>query len=227
MSPDLPALIIQNSETAPPAVLAEWAAARHIEVELHRARPDEPLPDPAGRPFVASLGSKYSPLADDVPQVQEALRFTERALQADVPVLGLCYGGQLLAAVLGGEIERSPEPELGWYQVRSADPRALPEGPWLQWHFDCFTLPPGAELLAESSVCVEAFAHGRSVGVQFHPEATIEIVSSWARKDHERLLALGIEDAVERLEGGRDCWAEPAVEAAFTLFDHFYARATG
>lgn len=219
------ALVVQNSPVAPPHVFDRWAVARGIETELHRGDLDGPIPDPAGRPFVVTLGSKYSPSARDVPEVQEALRFTERALEADVPVLGLCYGGQLLSAVLGGEIEPSPEPELGWYRVTSHDPDLIPEGPWLQWHFDCFTVPPGAELLAESPLCDEAFAYGRSIGVQFHPESTIEIVSSWARKDHERLAALGLTEAGERLEQGRE-FAAPAAEAAFSLFDVFYARAT-
>jgi GMP synthase-like glutamine amidotransferase len=219
-----PALIVQNSPVAPPPVLLHWASSRQIEVEVHRADQGDPRPDPQGREFVAVLGSKYSPTAADVPEVREAMRLTDRALECDVPVLGLCYGGQLLSAALGGKIETSPEPELGWHPVASTDPAIIPAGPWLQWHFDCFTLPPGAELLAESPLCTQAFAHGRNLGVQFHPESTIEIVSSWARKDHERLAALGLADAGERLEQGRR-FAEAAVESAFILFDSFYRRA--
>jgi GMP synthase-like glutamine amidotransferase len=219
-----PALIVQNSPVAPPPVLLAWAASREIEVEVHRADQGDPLPDPRDREFVAMLGSKYSPAAADVPEVQEAMKFTERSLECDVPMLGLCYGGQLLSAALGGRIETSPEPELGWYEVTSTASDVVPEGPWLQWHFDCFTLPPGAELLAESPRCTQAFAHGRNIAVQFHPESTIEIVSSWARKDRERLAGLGLAHAGERLEQGRR-FAEGAVEAAFTLFDSFYRRA--
>lgn len=223
MSPET-ALIVQNSPVAPPPVLLDWASSRGISAQVHRADQGDPLPDPADHKFVAMLGSKYSPAAADIPEVQEAIAFTERALDADVPVLGLCYGGQLLSAVLGGEIAPSPEPELGWYEVSSVSPDVVPEGPWLQWHFDCFTVPPGAETLAESPQCAQAFAFGRHLAVQFHPESTIEIVSSWARKDHERLAALGLAHAGERLEQGRR-FAEPAVAAAFTLFDSFFRRA--
>ena len=55
----------------------------------------------------------------------------------------------------------------------------MPEGPWFQWHFDTFTLPPGAELLADSEAGVQAFAAGRSLGIQFHPEVTNEIMARW------------------------------------------------
>ena len=63
-----------------------------------------------------------------------------RAVDADIPVLGLCFGGQMLARVLGGEVFRGERAEIGWLPVRSTDPELVPEGPWFQWHFDSFTV---------------------------------------------------------------------------------------
>jgi GMP synthase-like glutamine amidotransferase len=150
--------------------------------------------------------------------------FIGEAVRRDVPVLGLCFGGQMLAKVLGGTIERAPAPELGWYAIETVDPAVVPAGPWLQWHFDAFTLPPGAEQLAVSDAGVQAFAHGPHLGVQFHPESTIEIVRRWAQADRERLRALGIDDGEALLERGRK-HAEEAKAAAFELFDAFWERA--
>lgn len=218
-----PGLVLQHGDWGPPGVLGEWAAERGIALAIHRADHGEPLPDLDGHAFVASLGSPHNPEDGHVEHVAAELRFVERAVQGGVPVLGLCFGGQVLARVLGGAIERAPAPELGWHRVRSEDPATVPEGPWLQWHYDRFTLPPGAQLLADSPVCVQAFAHGPHLGVQFHPESTIEIVRQWAQVDGERLAALGVDDGEALLEQGRR-HAAAARAAAFQLFDAFLRR---
>ena len=213
------ALILQHGSVppAPPALLADWAAARGIPLDIHRADLGEPLPELNGQAFVASLGSPHNP-DTPVPEVKAELAFLDRAIDRGIPVLGLCFGGQMLAKVLGGEIESAPQPELGWHAIASSAPDIVPEGPWLQWHFDRFTLPPGATELARSEHAVQAFVHGPHLGVQFHPESTIEIVRGWAWADRGR-----VSDAEALLERGRH-HAEPAARAAFDLFDAFWER---
>lgn len=220
-----PALILQHGEWGPPALLADWAAARGIAVQVHRDYLGQPLPELDGQPFVASLGSKYSPADRHVAPVAAELAYIEGAVSAGVPVLGLCYGGQVLASVLGAEVQEAPEPELGWHPVATRAPDIVPEGPWLQWHYQRFGLPPGARELARSSRALQAFAFGPHLGVQFHPESTIEIVQGWARLDGERLAGLGIEDGEGLVEAGRQ-YAEPARAAAFSLFDAFWHGAS-
>lgn len=220
-----PALIIQHGDWGPPALLADWAGERGIAFDVHRVDLDPTgLPELDGQAFVASLGSDHSPNERDVPEVAHELALLTRAVARGVPVLGLCYGGQALAAVLGGRVERAPEPELGWYSVESRAQDVVPAGPWLQWHYDRFTLPPGAEELASSPRALQAFAHGPHLGVQFHPESTIEIVKGWARDDARRLADLGIDDGEALAEVGREHEAE-ARRAAFDLFDAFWNRA--
>ncbi|MEA2281983.1 MAG: hypothetical protein QOK21_2590 [Solirubrobacteraceae bacterium] len=218
------ALILQHGDWGPPGVLAEWADARGIGFDVHHAEHSGDLPAFNGQAFVASLGSPHNPSDLDVPQVRAEMAWLRQAIEHDVPVLGLCFGGQALAAAMGGTIERAPQAELGWGAIRSRVPDEVPEGPWLQWHYDRFTLPPGAEQLAESDAGVQAFRHGRHLGVQFHPESTIEIVRLWAQSDHERLSALGMEDGEALLERGRH-HAAAARDAAFRLFDAFWQRA--
>ena len=218
------ALVLQHGDLGPPGVLAHWAESRGIALDVHHAKRDGALPALDGQAFVASLGSPHNPADLDVAEVAAEIAFLRAAVERDVPVLGLCFGGQALANVLGGAIERAPQPELGWCTVRSASPDVVAEGPWLQWHFDRFTLPPGAEQLAESDAGVQAFRHGRHLGVQFHPESTIEIVRAWARTDGERLRALGIDDGEAFVERGRH-HAAAAEAAAFQLFDAFWTGA--
>ena len=93
-----------------------------------------------------------------------------------MPVLGLCYGGQVLAAVLGAEVGPAPVAELGWRAIETDDAELVPAGPWLEWHFERFCTPPGAIELARTADAPQAFRIGPHLGVQFHPEATVEIV---------------------------------------------------
>ena len=106
-------------------------------------------------------------------------------------MLGLCFGGQALAAALGGTVERAPRPELGWTEIETDEPELVPPGPWLEWHYERFTTPPGATEIARTAAATQAFRHGRHLGVQFHPESTVEIVERWAASDRDRLAALG------------------------------------
>ena len=130
----------------------------------------------------------------------------------------------MLADVLGATIEAAPEAELGWYSIETDDPDVVPPGPWLEWHYQRFTLPPDARELARSAVGVQAFVSGPHLGTQFHPESTIDIVKQWANSDGERLERLGVTDADDRLESGRER-AELARSNAFQLFDVFWERA--
>lgn len=141
------------------------------------------------------------------------------ALRAEVPVLGLCWGGQALAVAMGGRVAPAPAPEIGWLSVPSTDPD-LPEGPWLHYHYEAFTVPPGATELARSPAGASAFRAGRHLGLQFHPEATAAMGASWGRADPNQPAA-----AVRALarEGAR-CEG-PARPQAFALFDAWYARA--
>ena len=216
-----PALVIQHGALGPPGILAEWLEEREIGMTVHRA--DEngvPWPDPRDHAFVAVLGSRFNP-TDDEPSVTETRAAVEQAIEHDVPVLGLCFGGQMLASALGAPIEDVPDgPELGWCTIDSVEPGTVPEGPWLTWHWHRFHPPAGAEVLATSQTGTQAFRHGRHLGVQFHPESTIDIVAQWARHDAGRLTELGIADGEALLEEGRT-HADTAARNARTLFDGF------
>ena len=220
------ALILQHGDWGPPGLLAEWLDARGIAYDLHRTYVGAPMADPRGYAFVASLGSNRNPRDTDDPAVAAELVLLRDAIAEDVPVLGLCFGGQALAAALGGAVETAPRPELGWTEIESDEPDLVPRGPWLEWHYERFTTPPGATEIARTAAASQAFRHGRHLGVQFHPESTVEIVARWAESDRDRLASLGHGDGAALIAATPAARAA-ARDAAFALFDGFLATATG
>jgi GMP synthase-like glutamine amidotransferase len=217
-----PVLIRQHVEYAPPGLLAAWLEARGIPYEVDRSWLGSPLPDPGDYAFIASLGHTRGPGDTDDPAVAAELELMRTAVARDVPVLGLCYGGEALAAVLGARVERAPVPELGWREIETDDPDLIPPGPWLEWHFERFTTPPGATELARTADATQAFRLGPHLGVQFHPESTVDIVEGWAKLDGDQLARLGHGDGSALLAAPPERH-EAARKAAFRLFDAFAA----
>lgn len=138
-----------------------------------------PPPDPATVRAVVVFGSADAADDDSQPWLAPERAYLTAAIELGVPVLGICFGAQLLARVLGGTVGRATRPERGFVALRSAAPELVPDGVWMQFHDDVFTLPPGAELLAANEVGVQAFRHGRCLGVQFHPEISPAAFAAW------------------------------------------------
>jgi len=215
-----PVLVRQHEEMTPPGLLVEWLEERGMPYEVHHSYRGEPVPDPSNYMFVASLGSPHGPNDKHEPSVVDELGLIGDAVEKEVPVLGLCFGGEVLSEVLGGRVERAPVPELGWRRIETDDPEAIPSGPWLEWHYERFTTPPGAVEVARTADAVQAFRMGPHLGVQFHPESTAGIVARWASMDAENLARLNIEDGRTLLEVTPEI-EEAAREGAFRLFDAF------
>ena len=191
--PEFRALIVQHEEPTPPGLVSEWLDQRAAAVDILRIDVDDRVPDPRDYQLIVSLGSEFAAFDDSIPFIRRETELLRQAAAADVPVLGLCFGGQLMARALGGQSFRAGRSEIGWLPVRTNDPELIAEGPWFQWHFDTFTLPPGARLLAETDVGPQAYVIGRSLGLQFHPEVTPEIMDAWVQSYRHELDADGVD----------------------------------
>lgn len=221
-----PGLILQHEEGGPPALFADWCERRSIPCEVRRVWEAGMPSSPVGWPWICALGSDHSPAEADPPDwVAAEVDFLRAALDADVPVLGLCFGGQALAAAGGAQVGPADPPEVGWIEVHSDDPATVPAGPWLHFHYDQLAVPPGGEELARSAAGPAAFRLGRSLGLQFHPEGTPEIADAWTLIDEQRLLPLGISPSAVAIQGRER--AAAAASAADVLFDAWWARVAG
>jgi GMP synthase-like glutamine amidotransferase len=207
-------LVVEQQADAPAGLVGEWATARGAHIEVLRAPEIEDWPDPRSVDAVISLGSDRSVHASSDPWIPSQVGFLRAAHDARVPVLGICFGGQALSAALGGTVTAAPRTEIGWIDVDGDDGYG---GSWFTWHEDAFTVPPGATELARAASGPQAFALGRSVGVQYHPEVTEAIVDGW--------LATGGDSVPDpeplRRETARR--AQGARERAFALFDRISA----
>jgi GMP synthase-like glutamine amidotransferase len=222
--PPLRALILQHEEPTPAGLILEWLGERGIEIEHCRVDLDERIAV-GDQDLVVSLGSEFAAFDDHIPWIPSEAGFLADALHHDVPVLGVCFGAQLMTRVLGGRCYRTEESEIGWLPVRTTDPDLIPGGPWFQWHFDSFELPPGATLIADSPVGPQAFLVKRSLGVQFHPEVTPQIMDEWVRAYRHELDAEGVDpDGLLRETQEQ---AAPNRKRAWRLLDTWLARVAG
>jgi GMP synthase-like glutamine amidotransferase len=134
-------------------------------------------------------GSMHVDQNDGHPWLTSEKQFIREQLERGTPILGVCLGSQLLAEAAGGSPQRSPEPEIGWYEIEvteagAADPVIGPLAPSVElfeWHHYVAPLPPGAVELARTPLCVQAFRVGGQPawGLQFHAEVTRENLWSW------------------------------------------------
>lgn len=167
--------------------------------------------DPGEADLVLLLGSHHGVVdagREDVVAAESAL--VRRCLDDGLPVIAICYGAQLAAHALGGVVDRAENPEIGWYYVDSHDPALCPPGPWVQYHYDRFTVPDGARGLGESAAGPQGFAVEspdgllRLVAWQFHPEVTPGVLQRWVDEDRAVLPGVGVDaaafvaEAVER-----------------------------
>jgi GMP synthase-like glutamine amidotransferase len=173
--------------------------------------------------LVVLLGSEWSVHAPvDRGALDAECELVRSARAAQVPVLGLCYGAQLLAYALGGSVTAAPEPEIGFVQVDTADAELVPAGPWTAFHLDVLTAPPGSTIVARNACGTQAFALPGVLGVQFHPEVRPDVLDDWSRRFPVLVQEAGLRPAElvaqarEREKGSR--------LAAYRLVDAFLLR---
>jgi len=184
-----PVVIFRHFPIEGPGYLAAFLDAHAIPWRLVRIDAGEALPAGIGQfSGLVFMGGPMS-VNDDLPWIEPALALIRQAVASDIPVLGHCLGGQLMAKALGGVVSRSPVKEFGWGEVSVADNPVTHE--WFgnqsefesfHWHGETFTLPAAATRLLSSRYCEnQAFALGKHLAMQCHVEMTAEMVQAWCK----------------------------------------------
>ena len=107
------------------------------------------------------------------------IAWLKAAIEAGKPVLGICFGGQLIARAMGGSVAPGPKGEIGWTNIWSDRHDLVGNGPWFQFHYDRWQVPPGAIEIARNPIASQAFIYGNSLAVQFHPELNAAGLKGW------------------------------------------------
>ena len=199
-------LVVPEARFGEPNVTFEFPNADEYDVLI-------PLGAPWGAWDDACIGNWLLP----------EVKWLGDAAESGKPILGICFGGQLLARALGGSVSPGPKGEIGWTAIMSDDEELVGKGPWFQFHYDRWQVPPKAVEIARNPVASQAFTYKNCLAVQFHPELVASGLKGW--------LDWGGDKKV--LEDGQDpevmmtmtVAEEPAaIERTNALVDAFLAR---
>lgn len=190
-----PVAIFRHLPIEGPGYFATFLDNNHIPWRLIKIDAGETPPTQIDKfSGLVFMGGPMS-VNDDLPWIDNSLSLIRQAVATDVPVLGHCLGGQLMAKALGGLVYANPVKEMGWGEVNVADnpvARAwfddLTTFQSFHWHGETFSLPQGATCILSSSYCDnQAFALGIHLGMQCHVEMTERLVRDWCSVAAEEL----------------------------------------
>lgn len=185
---------LQLDSEVPAGNFSSWLSEADVPFSCIRVYAGDPIPVANPSAAVICLGGSMG-VHDTAmfPYLLQTKTFIKKCLTENIPYLGICLGGQLLADVLGAAVAAGECGEKGMHHVAIApaglaDPlfTGIPATfPTFQWHNDSFSLPEDAIRLASSKVCpYQAFRYGKcAYGLQFHPEVDRQIVAAWVASD--------------------------------------------
>jgi GMP synthase-like glutamine amidotransferase len=180
-----PVAIFRHAASEGPGYFATYLDRHAVPWRVLKVDEGEAIP---GKPRQFSglvfMGGPMS-VNDGLPWIAPTLALIRSAVDAGIPVLGHCLGGQLIAKALGGEVTRNPVKEIGWGPVEVLEGGAdwfggLASFDSFHWHGETFAIPPGATRILASPHCAnQAFALGPHIGMQCHVEMTPELIRAW------------------------------------------------
>jgi GMP synthase-like glutamine amidotransferase len=183
-----PVAIFRHSPTEGPGYFATYLDSRDLPWRLVAL--DQGLAVPSRVEDFSGLVFMGGPMSvnDVLPWIAPVLELIRKAVAAEVPVLGHCLGGQLMAKALGGGVGRNAVKEIGWGEIQVADNNQARAwfGPDLKrfesfhWHGETFTIPPGAVRIMGNRHCEnQGFVIGNNLAMQCHVEMTQDLIESW------------------------------------------------
>jgi GMP synthase-like glutamine amidotransferase len=178
-------LYLQHDECDEPYYILDWIKEKEYpvkDVKMWTLNEADSFPCFDSFDFLVVLGGEQGANDDDkYSWLKREKAFIKEALEKGKFVLGLCLGSQLVATTLGGQCTTLESSEIGWTDLEILETSNLLDSfrnvKVFNWHNDTWSLPDNAHLLAKSHSCVHqgfSFDFDRVIGLQFHPEMTLE-----------------------------------------------------
>ena len=229
-----PIAIFRHTPTEGPAYFATVLERKKIPYRVIGVDVGEAVPaDASAFAGLCFMGGPMS-VNDDLPWIAQICNLIRDAVAREVPVLGHCLGGQLMAKALGAQVTRNPVKEIGWGAVQVLDhPEArrwlgddLREFLSFHWHGETFAIPEGATRLMESPWCAnQAYVlDGRHFGMQCHVEMTTELTRTWCRDWAKEVEALAGRVPSVQTPAEMESGIEDKVCALNAVADRIYDR---
>ncbi len=225
-----PVLVIQNIAAESAGTIIDYLDSRTMPYQLTRSFESTGFPSAKDISAIINLGCPLSmTVYQNYPYLKNLFNYVAQAVREDTPYLGICFGGQMLAKVLGAEVRPNKVKEIGASSVRlttqgKADP--LFDGfessfPVFQWHTDTFKIPHGAAQLAEGDLCAnQAFRSNRQVALQFHLETRAADIALWCDQYANELAEVGVKKS--DLLADYDRYASQITNLSFKFLDNFF-----
>ena len=233
-----PVLILEHQIPENIAYLGSWLKQNSIDYVVYNAERDKEFPDSI-EPYsaLAIMGGSMS-ANDKLYTNRQAEILILQAINKDIPVIGHCLGGQLIAKALGGKISTSPQPEIGWQDIAYVDSPLVeewfgsdPTNTVIHWHYESFSIPEGATLLASNESCPnQVFSIGKHLAMQFHIEIDEKKLNFWVSdKDSNWELLQNKYNSVqnkEKMLGGSKIYLEKHKKTADNIYKN-WLKTTG
>jgi GMP synthase-like glutamine amidotransferase len=194
-----PIAIFRHAPAEGPGHFSDFIEGGNLPWRLIAIDAGDPVPaSPEAFSGLVFMGGPMS-VNDHLPWIPPVLELIRQAVAADIPVLGHCLGGQLIAKALGGEVGPNPIKEIGWGEVAVVDsPQArhwfgdIGTFQAFHWHGETFSIPPGATRILGNAHCAnQAYALGKHLGMQCHVEMTAAMIREWCVAGAGEIAAAG------------------------------------
>lgn len=219
-----PILVVTHVDRAVLGLIDAVAADRGHDRRVVRPYRGERLPDLDEMRALVVLGGPQSAY-DDNSFLRDEERFLAEAVDADIPVLAICLGAQILTRALGG-IAHPGELglEAGIIQVVPTADLLMPElcGMFFSFHSDSMTPPEGADVLGASDRYLQAWTLGSALAIQFHPEMTLEGIDDLLQIEGPKLERYGVDMAAMHADVQR--YFAAGARDSHTLLERWFDR---
>jgi len=216
--------------------IGAWIARKGYKLTKTLLYEDSLFPDSGEFDLLLIMGGTMSVYQEEeYPWLKPEKEFVRKVIGIGKPVLGSCFGAQMISEVLGGKVTENPYKEIGWHRVRSMEGKSpgerrisklpscmFPEFTGFMWHRDTFEIPAGAIKLFESEACPnQGFIYnGNVLGLQFHPEADRQWIRNLIRDSGHELVS-GKYIQSEKEICGQENSFESSRNLTFSLMDWF------